>query len=280
MQTERAKLGYFGKPGSFSHLIASRIAKSGEELVSCESVTDVFVHVGLGKSNLGIVPVENSSAGMIESTINHLVMESAPPTVLAEYALNVKLAFLSKSYVDPILKIYSHFAPLQHCESWLKRTYPNATLIPVESTSAAAALAEKEPGTAAISQFSAAERYGLQVLHFPIDEQAQNLTQFFLLGHASDSRPEPPTETSLAVALKNVTGSLCRFLSAFAELKINLKRIKSQNVYGRPNTYIFFIGIEAAAESQAMRQALSAAQEHAEKLKILGSYPVYAPFES
>jgi prephenate dehydratase len=150
----------------------------------------------------------------------------------------------------------------------------------VESTSAAAALAENEPGTAAISQFSAAERYGLNVLHYPIDEAAQNLTQFFLIGHPTNLLPEPAAETSLAVTLKNETGSLCRFLNAFAELKINLKRIKSQNVYGRPNTYIFFIGIEAPLESQLMQQALGAAEAHAQQLRILGSYPVFSPFES
>jgi prephenate dehydratase len=272
-------LAYFGKPGSFSHLVAQRIAPE-EALTSRETVADVFQFVRDQPNHLGVVPVENSSAGMIESTIQHLVHERSGLQILAEYALHVRLALLQAKGTQDVKLICSHFAPLQHCQGWLEENFPGVKLEAVDSTTAAAARAAQEPGVAAIAPLSAGSRYGLETIHFPIGGEALNLTQFFLLGQQPLVHQEARVETSLALVLKNEVGSLCRFLTPFALQKINLKRIKSQNVYGHPNTYIFFVGVEASAQSPQMVEALAAAQPHSQELHILGSYPVFKPFES
>ncbi len=280
------EIAYFGKPGSFSHLVAQKVAASQQiaeqHLTPCETVHDVFHHTQRDPSRLGVVPIENSSAGMIESTIDHLINERGPLQILGEYALNVRLALLAKNHGE-IRLISSHFAPLQHCELWLKEHYPGVATEVSESTSSAAHRASLEPGVAAIAPLSSAARYALETVQFPIGGNIKNLTQFFLMGHPAcllSAAESTPRETSLAAVLKNQVGSLCKFLTPFADFKINLKRIKSLNVYGQPNTYVFFVGIESNIAEPAMTAAMESAGQQCHELRLLGSYPVHPSFDS
>ncbi|HUB68359.1 MAG TPA: prephenate dehydratase domain-containing protein [Candidatus Methylacidiphilales bacterium] len=276
MPKAQAELIYFGKPGSFTHLVAGRIAGNAK-LISRATVGEVFDYVKKKKNARGIVPIENSSAGMISESVDNLVNGSGL-TIQDEYALNVKLALLGKNgYV--VKKIYSHFAPFHHCQSWLKKHYPQAEQCVVDSTSAAAKLAAMERFAAAIGQASAAAKYHLDVLHFPIGDSRENLTQFFLLGHGKTASKNVQ-QTSLSAVLKNQVGSLCNFLTCFAREGINLKRIMSQPIVGQPNNYIFFIGVEAPVTGEPMKKAMEASRRYCKEIKVLGSYPVHPPFES
>ncbi len=271
------ELVYFGKPGSFTHLVAKKIPGK-PRLVSRGTVQEVFEYVKQKKSRLGIVPIENSSSGMIPDTVDHLVGEKHGLIIQEEHAINVKLALLGKKG-RAIKKVYSHFAPFQHCQEWLKRHYPDAEQIIVESTSAAAMRAGKERYAAAIAPRTAAAKYKLDVLQFPINERVPNRTQFFVLGHEKKQSGEA-RETSLSVILKNKVGSLCSFLKPFSDNGINLKRIISRNIVGHPNTYVFFVGVEAPIGDAAMKKAMDGARTHCSEIRVLGSYPVYPPFES
>jgi chorismate mutase/prephenate dehydratase len=271
-----SELVYFGPPGSFTHIVAEQIAGKST-LVSRGTVTQVFQYVKNKKNARGIVPIENSSGGMIEQTVDNLVNDS-DLFIQEEYAINVKLALLGKEG-RPIKKIYSHFAPFHHCQNWLKKHYPDAEQSIVDSTSAAAKLASQERYAAAIAPVSAAAKYGLDALHFPIGDSDENLTQFFLLGHEKTASKNLQ-QTSLSVVLKNHVGSLCSFLTCFAKESINLKRIMSQPIVGQPNNYVFFIGIEAPINDKAMKTAMSASRSYCKEIRVLGSYPVHPPFES
>ncbi|MCE0497718.1 MAG: hypothetical protein LV481_07215 [Methylacidiphilales bacterium] len=270
------ELVYFGKPGSFTHLVAARIAGKSK-LISRDTVGEVFDYVKKKKNARGIVPIENSSAGMILETVNNLVNDSGL-FIQDEYALNVKLALLGKEG-RAVKNIYSHFAPFHHCQNWLKKHYPNAERCVVDSTSAAARVASRERFAAAIAPISAAAKYNFDILHFPIGDSPENLTQFFLLGHEK-TPSKHVQQTSLSVVLKNQVGSLCNFLTCFAQEGINLKRIMSQPIVGQPNNYIFFIGIEAPISNKSMKRAMEASRTYCTKMRILGSYPVHPPFES
>ncbi len=270
------KLAYFGKPGSFTHMVAKRTAGDCK-LVSRDTVQEVFNYIKKDKTARGIVPVENSSGGMILPTIENLVNDF-DLVIQDEYAINVKLALLAKG-PGPIKKVYSHFAPFHHCEKWLKEHYPDAIKSIVNSTSEAAKIAAIEPNTAAIAPAATAKKYGLKVLHDSIGDSDKNLTQFFILGHGPN-RSQKPRQTSLSVVLKNQVGSLGSFLGPFAKEGINLKRIMSQPLIGQPNNYVFFIGIEAPLSNPAMKLALEAAKPFCKELRVLGSYPVHPPFES
>ena len=270
------ELVFFGKPGSFSHIVAEQIA-GDSKLVSRDTVREVFDYVKKNKARRGIVPIENSSGGMIEQTVDNLVNDSGL-VIEEEYAINVKLALLGKEG-RPIKKIYSHFAPFHHCQKWLKNHYPEAVQSIVDSTSAAAQNAAREDFAAAIGPISAAAKYQLDALHYPIGDSEENLTQFFLLGHGR-TKPKNPQQTSLSVVLKNKVGSLCSFLTPFAAEKINLKRIMSQPIMGQPNNYIFFVGVEAPIDDEAMQKAMEAVRPFCKEIRVLGSYPVHPPFES
>jgi len=274
--SEITKLAYFGKPGSFTHIVAKRMARDCK-LVSRDTVQEVFNYVKKDKNSRGIVPVENSSGGMILPTIENLVNDFEL-FIQDEYAINVKLALIAKGS-GPIKKIYSHFAPFHHCEKWLKEHYPNAIQSIVNSTSEAAKIAATERHAAAIAPAASAKKYGLKVLHSSIGDSEQNLTQFFILGHRPN-KTEKPRQTSLSVVLKNQVGSLGNFLEPFAKRNINLKRIMSQPLLGQPNNYVFFLGIEAPLSDPAMKSALEAAKPFCKELRVLGSYPVHPPFES
>jgi chorismate mutase/prephenate dehydratase len=270
------ELVYFGKPGSFTHLVAGRIAGKAK-LISRATVGEVFNYVKKKKTARGIVPIENSSAGMIVDTVENLVNEPGV-VVQDEYALNVKLALLGTEG-RAVKKIYSHFAPFHHSQGWLKKHYPGAEQCVVDSTSAAARLAAKDKNAASIGPMSAAKKYRLDVLHFPIGDTRQNLTQFFLLGHEKTVSPGV-RQTSVAAVLKNQVGSLCNFLTCFAKEEINLKRIMSQPIVGQPNNYVFFISVEAPISDKAMKRALQASRTYCKVIRVLGSYPVHPPFES
>jgi len=271
------ELVYFGKPGSFTHIVAKQIVGS-EKLVSRETVQEVFDYVKQDKSRRGIVPIENSSGGMILDTVDNLVAEDLDLKIQEEYAINVQLSLLGKKGAS-IRKIYSHFAPFHHCDKWLKENYPDAERVVVDSTSAAAQHAAHDKHAAAIAPARTAPEYRLDVIHSGIANDISNVTQFFLLGHAK-SASKDIKETSLSVVLKNEVGSLCHFLKPFATESINLKRIMSRPIVGQPNNYVFFVGIEASTNETPMKKAMEEARRHCTEIRLLGSYPVHPPFES
>lgn len=273
----RSELIYFGKPGSFTHLVAKQVAGK-PKLVSKGTVQEVIDYVRASKSRRGIVPVENSSSGMIIQTIDVLVDENFGLTIQDEYSINVRLALLAKKG-QPIKKIYSHFAPFHHCQKWLKDNYPDAEKVVMDSTSAAAQHAAKEKYSAAIAPMKAAAQYKLDVIHERIGDDPRNLTQFFLLGHER-SKSKKAHESSFSVVLKNQVGSLHYFLAPFAKQRINLKRIMSRPIVGQPNNYVFFVGVEGSMHDANMKKAIDLARKHCSEIRVLGSYPVHAPFES
>lgn len=277
IKSRKTELAYFGKPGSFTHLVAQQI-KGSYTLVSRETVHEVFNFVKEAENRRGLVPIENTSGGMILDTIDQLVETSSNVIILDEFSLNVKLALLGKTG-GKVKKIYSHFVPFHHCEKWLKANYPEAEKVIVDSTSAAAQNASLDPHSAAIGHRSAGTTYGLEVLHYPIGDNQRNITQFYLLGPAG-TKPTKSEETGFSVILKNEVGSLYRFLGPFAENQINLKRIMSRPIIGQDNGCVFFVCAQASEKSRALKAAMAAAQTSCLELRALGSYPVHPPFES
>jgi prephenate dehydratase len=276
-------IAHFGPKGSFANLVA--LLHFGErDFVPCQTVGEVFAFVAGDPTHCGIVPVENSTGGIIQETIREIARET-PGTVqiLEEISLDVKLALLGRANTE-ITQVYSYFAPLDHCRPWLKEHYPNARLSSVGSTSQAAALAAEEPGAAAIGTKKSAELHGLDILLFPIADEVPNVTQFLLIGHKGQAqtgaKEAAQSKTSLVVKLANEAGSLCRFLSVFDAGRVNLTRIESSPVAGEPNTYRFFIEIDGGENNQAVRAALEAARKVSISTRSVGSYPAARRYQS
>jgi len=283
MNSAPKSVAHFGPEGSFANMVASEHF-GDQDFVPCQTVGEVFDFVSSSPDHCGIVPVENSTGGIIQETIREIAKEAAGNVqILEEITLDVKLALLGREGVQ-ITKVYSYFAPLDHCRSWLREHYPEAQLVSVGSTSKAAALAAEESGAAAIGTKKSAELHGLDILQFPIADEIPNVTQFLMIGYKGQSAPgesgKGNFKTSLVVKLANEAGSLCRFLSVFDAQRVNLTRIESSPVIGELNTYRFFIEIEGSENDEAVVTALEAAREASISIRSVGSYPANSRYQS
>ncbi|MGD9895454.1 MAG: prephenate dehydratase [Candidatus Methylacidiphilaceae bacterium] len=269
-------IAYLGPEHTFSHLVAGK-RFPGSPLLPCTSIAEVIAFAQADQDHLGLVPIENSSGGMILETVDLLLEDAQPLFIQEELALHVRLALIGPAGETPQI-VYSHWAPLGHCRRWIESRFPKIEFRAAGSTSEAARLAAKTPGAAALATREAAAAAGLAVLHYPVEEGLVNLTQFVLLRRR---RPGPGgRETSLVFSLPQEPGSLCSFLEAFRTERINLKRIVSRPVPGQPNTYVFFVSLEGSEEEGPMQRALRKADQEALRCRSLGSYPVLAPYES
>ncbi len=276
--THQGQVAYLGPEGSFAHLVARKRFQDNE-LIPRGSVDEVFDYLENSPDSFAVVPIENSSGGVITATVDRIMEADAPYHIREEIALNVKLALLGREG-DVIEKIYSHFAPLNHCSKWIRTNYPGAEQVVTPSTPHAAICASREKGSAAIGARESAERYGLDVLHYPIEAEVTNVTEFFVVAHHANAESPKNLRTSLAVELPDASGSLFRFLGPLANNGINLKRIESRPIMGQPNKYRFFVEVEGNTADAAVRHALEEAKEFCLRMKDFGSYPSDIRFES
>lgn len=272
------RVAYLGPEGSFSHFVA-RKRFGNEGLIPQGSVDEVFDFLQRSPDCLAVVPIENSSGGIITATVDRIMEEGAPYQINEEIALNVKLSLLGHEG-DVIKRIYSHFAPFRHCSRWLKANYPLAEQVVTPSTTQAAVIVAQERGSAAIGSRDSAEQYGLDVLHYPIEADLPNVTEFFVVSHEANPDSPKNNRTSLAVELSDASGSLFRFLEPFARNEINLKRIESRPMVGHPNQYRFFIELAGNTAAPEVKAALAEAGKVCLKLRNFGSYPAENRFDS
>lgn len=271
-------VAYLGPDGSFSHLLTRRRFPDATDLRPFVGVPEVFEFVRATPGALGVVPIENSSGGMIMPTVDSLIEHSQTVFVQELLLLDVKLALLGRKDREPEI-VYSHAVPLQHSEKWLKRTHPAAAAIAVKSTSHAVKLAVDDPTAAAIAQRELAAPNGLDVLHFPIEEGVPNVTQFYVIG---TSHTHEGDCSSYVVGLPNKPGALHRLLGPFSDHGVNLTRIQSRPVFGKPNAHLFFIELTGNEHAPHVTAAIAAARtpEISERLESLGSFPAKLRFQS
>lgn len=275
---QSSPVAYLGPEGSFAHLVA-RTRFGNHELIPQGSVDEVFDYLKIHPECLGVVPIENSSGGIITATVDRIMESDSNCHIQEEITLNVKLALLGREG-EVVRRIYSHFAPFHHCARWLKKNYGEASQVVTPSTPNAAIKAAKEKGSAAIGCRDSAERYGLDILHFPIEADVPNVTEFFVVSSSPNPSSAENTRTSLAVELPDSSGSLFQFLAPLAKHGVNLKRIESRPIVGSPNRYRFFIEVEGNSDTDDVQNALQAANEFCIHMRNFGSYPSETRIES
>ncbi len=275
---EPSRIAYLGPEGSFAHLVA-RKRFADNELVPKGSVDEVFDYLIDEPDSFAVVPIENSSGGVITATVDRIMETGTPYHIREEIVLDVKLALLGREG-DVIERIYSHFAPFHHCGKWLRANYPGAEQVVTPSTPHAAILASRERGGAAIGARESAERYGLDILHYPIEADTTNVTEFLVVAHQANAPSPKNSRTSLAVELPDSSGSLFRFLGPLANSGINLKRIESRPIVGHPNKYRFFVEIEGNTADGRIRSVLDEAKQFCIQMRNFGSYPSDIRLES
>ncbi len=269
---QRLKIAYFGPPATYTHLASRRQFGSSAEYVPESTIKGVFEAVMRGKAQYGVVPVENSTEGVINYTLD-MFMDS-DLSITSEISLPIRHNLMSKTgRKTGIKKIYSHHQPIAQCRGWLEDNYPGVQIIGGMSTAAAAKRVVKETASAAIASELAAEIYKLKFVSKGIEDYKDNYTRFLVI--AKDYLPRTGKDkTSIMFSVKDKPGALHRILERFAKHKINLSKIESRPSRRKAWEYIFFVDMEGHLEDVKVKKAIDAVKKECLYLKVLGSYPI------
>ena len=265
------KVAYLGPEGTFTQAAALKHFGHSIKTVSMASISDVFRDVESGAAQYGVVPVENSTEGVINHTLDMFL--NSPLVICGEVSLRIHHHLLSReSELSAVKRIYSHQQSLAQCRLWLDRNLPHAEQITVGSNAEAARLAKSEPGSASIAGEMAAELYQLQGLARNIEDEPDNTTRFLVIGRQR-ALPSGDDKTTLLCATRNVAGGLNALLAPLADHGISMSRIESRPSRQGNWDYVFFIDIEGHQDEPRVAEALKALRGQARMLKVLGSYP-------
>lgn len=253
--TEAAAIKQFG------HFAATR---------ALASIDEVFREVESGAAHYGVVPVENSTEGMVNHTLDCFM--SSQLSICGEVELPIHHAFMSRGKSDAITAIYSHEQSLAQCRRWLDRHYPETPRMPVASNAEAARLAQATEGVGAIAGDMAADRYGLRILATNVEDDPDNKTRFLVVG-AQRVGPSGADKTSILVSTKNEPGALYGVLAPFHRHGIDLTRIETRPSRSGNWNYVFFIDFDGHETAPEVEAALAEVQAVATAVRSLGSYP-------
>jgi len=270
---EAIRVSYLGPEGTFSEQAVRKHFGRAVEALAVPSVDEAFRRCEAGAVQFTVVPVENSTEGVVGRTLDLLL--ATPLRICAEIELRVQQNLLAKGALKDVRRVYSHAQSLAQCAAWVAQHLPAAERIPVASNAEAAQRAAQEPGAAAIAGEAAAERYGLQVLAKSIEDAANNTTRFLVLGEL-DPAPTGNDRTSLVMSAENKPGAVHALLTPLAEHKVSMTRIESRPARSRSALweYMFFIDLEGHQKDARVAKALAELRGKAPFLKVLGSYPV------
>ena len=265
------KVAFFGAEATYTHLAAREKFGSAATLLPTASISEVFQEVRQGRVSFGIVPIENSTEGVVGQTLDLLVESDL--RICAEVFLEVHHNLLSRNgRAEQIEKIVSHPQALGQCRRWLAAHFPKIDVEEVGSTAHAAMMAAQDVKLAAVSSTLAKEIYGLQVVAENIEDQSNNVTRFLVIGHG-DSKPSRDDKTSLVFSVKDEPGILHRMLEPFAKGHINLTKIESRPLKNKPWEYMFFIDFRGHEGEEGAKRAINKLKKNCLFMKVLGSYP-------
>jgi chorismate mutase/prephenate dehydratase len=264
------KVAFLGPEGTYTHSAAVKHFGSLIETQPVDSIEEVFRIVEADGANFGVVPVENSSAGVINHTLD-LFMKSSL-SISGEVALRIRHNLLSNlDSLEKIDRVYSHQQSLSQCSQWLDKYLPNAERIAM-SSNAQAVLYAKEHHAASIGGMMAAELYDVPVLAADIEDEPDNTTRFAVIGQHL-SPPSGDDRTSLLVFVHNKPGSLFDLLKPLADRGISMSNIESRPSRRGVWDYVFFIDIDGHREDDLVREAISEIEKASAMVTVLGSYP-------
>lgn len=264
-------VAYFGPAGSNTHMAS--ILKFGDstDFVPCNTIPDVFSSVEHKETNYGVVPVENSTEGVINHTLDMFLLSDL--RICAEINAPISHNLLScGDDISQIKRVYSIGQAIAQCRNWLATHMQGVEVLEVSSTSKAAKICEGYPSSAAIASSLAAKEYGLNILEEGIEDNPHNKTRFLVVGY---SKPNPcgKDKTSIVYAVPHKAGSLYHSLKVFDSHGINLTMIESRPTKQMPWEYIFFVDVQGHEDDGAVQNALNDLNEMALFVRVLGSYP-------
>ncbi len=272
-QQEPLKVAFLGPEGTFTQTAVFAHFGHSVRSLALQSTDEVFHEVESGVADFGIVPIENSTEGVVNNTLDRFL--NSPLKICGEVELRIHHFLMGNvPSIDRILRICAHPQALAQCRAWLDDHLPDVERLPVSSNAEGARRARDEKGTAAIAGQTAAEIYGLQVLAAEIEDRPDNTTRFFVLGRKL-FKPSGDDRTTLLVSMAHTdsSGALFHLLEPLSRYKVNMTRIESRPSHRRKWDYVFFIDVEGHAEDPHVAKALAALKRRASLFRVLGSYP-------
>ncbi|MDX1960348.1 MAG: prephenate dehydratase [Leptospiraceae bacterium] len=270
-------VGYLGPEGSFSHQAVR--ARFGASVASVQfpSIPEVFRAVESGGCDYGVVPIENSSEGLVNSTLDMLL--NSELQIYSEIYIKISLCLLGfENDLSKIKTLYGIKIANSQCKNWIAANLANCEIIETSSTAKAALMvAEKKEGVAIASKI-ASEIYGLEIIRENIEDLPNNSTRFLIIGK-SQALPTSKDKTSIVFSVSDKPGALVQALKPFYDRNINLTKVESRPTRRNPWEYNFFIDFLGHEKDKVISEILNVLRENTTYLRVLGSYPAGEPIQ-
>jgi len=263
-------IAYFGPEATFTHQAA--IDKFGTSLnySAQKTIGDVFNEVARQQADYGVVPVENSTEGVVSHTLD--MFADSDLKIVAQIVLNIQQCLMSKAPLAKIKRLYVHPQSYAQCRGWLAKNLPKVEVIEASSNARSAELAAQDKQAASLGGALAAQKYGLKILAKNIQDNSVNITRFIVLGRQC-SPPTGDDRTSLMLSVADRAGALHEAIAAFRKFKINMTKIESRPSKRKAWEYFFFIDCAGHFQDAKVAKAIQHLGQHCNFVKVLGSYP-------
>jgi prephenate dehydratase len=281
MKRTKEKVAFQGELGAFSQEAARNFFGDRAEVVPMQRFEDLFVSLRDKRVSSAIVPIENTLAGSVHENYDHLLNYSLEICGETSVRINHNLIAAPGVRFGDIRRVFTHPVALNQCLDFFMRN-PRLEKVPYYDTAGSVKMLmeERPAGAAAIASAVAADIYGARILRRSVEDDRRNFTRFFLLRRPEDVRRRRPAaaagqdwKTSVVFSTRNTPGSLFRALSAFALRDINLAKIESRPLRGKPWEYLFYADVLGRLDDPRVQKALGHVEELADFVRVLGSYP-------
>ena len=272
-QEEPLKVAYLGPEGTFTHQAVAKHFGHSVRALSVPTINEIFHEVESGTADFGIAPVENSTEGTVNHTLDMFL--TSPLKICGEVELRIHQHLMGRmADIGQIKRICSHSQSLAQCRGWLAQYVPNVDLIPVSSNAEAARRARDEDGTAALAGDAAALVYDLSILFREVEDHGDNTTRFLTIGRKLFP-PSGADKTSLLIshAGEQGPGLLLGLLKPLADHGINMTRIESRPSRRRKWDYVFFVDVDGHAQESPLAEVIEEISKQTDLIRVLGAYP-------
>jgi chorismate mutase/prephenate dehydratase len=264
-------VAYLGPEGTYTQAAALKHFGHSVSLRPLAAIDEIFRDVEAGSADFGVVPIENSTEGAVNHTLDMFIR--SPLKICGDVELRIHHQLLSAGQTtDAIEKVYAHQQALAQCREWLDAHLPQTERIAVGSNAEAARIVKQDPTVAAIASDAAAEMYDLNTLAANIEDDPSNTTRFLIVG-LNEPRPSGNDKTSLMMTMHNRAGALYSLLEPIARHGVSMTKIESRPSRMSKWDYVFFVDVEGHVEDENVAAAIEQLNATAASLKVLGSYP-------
>lgn len=266
------KVAYLGPEGTFTQQATLKHFGESAKSLPMAAIDEVFREVEAGAVNYGVVPVENSTEGVVNHTLDSFMDSSMRISGEVVLRIHHHLLVSTNTRQDKVSRVYAHPQAFAQCRKWLDAHYPHAERVPVSSNAEAAKLVRTEWHSAAIAGDMAAKLYGLDKIAEKIEDRPDNSTRFLIIGH-QEVPMSGDDKTSLVVAMRNQPGALHALLEPFHRHHIDLTRLETRPSRSGVWNYVFFIDFKGHIDQPEVAAVLEEVRLRSAEMKVLGSYP-------